>query len=89
MAFDKTEEYPLLIVESSKEDIPSMESSGITGVLSTLRNKGFISDYVAHSAKENQTMNDFLETDVRDTMDALLAPLKHKIQFYSVPRHFK
>ena len=34
-------------------------------------------------------MHDFLETDVRDTMDALLAPLKHKFQYYSVPRHFK
>ena len=53
MAFDKTDEYPLLIVESSKEDIPSMESAGITGVMSILREKGFISDYVAHSAKEN------------------------------------
>ena len=53
MAFDINDEYPLLIVESSKEEIPSMESSGLTGVMSILKSKGFINDYVAHSAKEH------------------------------------
>lgn len=53
MGFAKDDPYPLLLVDSSHPDLPSMEGAGLQSILSQLHNQGFIGQYLSHSAKES------------------------------------
>ena len=69
--------------------MPSVDASSVNEILSFLRSKNLISDHKSHSAKESQTLDNFIEKDVSRLMNELLRPLKRKFQFYSNTRHFK
>lgn len=52
MGFDDNDEYPILIIDSSKEEIPCMDLIALDGIMNGLKSKDFIPDYLSHSAKE-------------------------------------
>ena len=88
MAFDKNDPYPCLMVESSSNDIPNLDISGSNSILSSLLQQNYIGEYKSHSAQERQSVS-FIEEKLTPLIESALLPLKEKVQFYSVPRHFK
>jgi hypothetical protein len=89
MGFSQQDDYPLLILDSSQESIPTVDLSSAQTILSYLKEQGFIGDFMAHSAKEKQATLEFLQEKVEPLFWELLRPLKAKLEFYSVPRHFE
>lgn len=87
--FDREEPFPCLYIDSSHEEIPNLEVSSLESILRTLQEKKFIDSHISHSAKEVQTRREFIEGEVSPLMSAILYPFKQRVQFYSVPRHFK
>jgi len=69
--------------------MPNAEVSSSQDILAFLRSKDLISDHKSHSAKETQTLEGFIDTDIHLLMNELRRPLKAKFQYYSAPRHFK
>ena len=88
MGFQKDDQYPCLLVDSSSDVIPSADKSSLADILDFLRKQNFISDHRSHSAKEKQTLY-HIEEHVSPLMNQLLLPFKRRLQFYSVPKHFK
>ena len=79
MGFAKEDAYPCLLIDSSHEKIPSTEAASTHQILSFLYSKGFISDHKSHSAKESQTLHDFIESEVVLLMQEVLRPLRTKL----------
>ena len=53
MGFSKDDPYPILLIDSSSEDMPSVELTEKENILSFLFNKQIIGSYKHHSAYEN------------------------------------
>jgi len=60
MGFEPEAQFPLLIIDSASPEIPSIDLSGCSEILKFISNLSFIGDYKTHSAKEKQTLNDFI-----------------------------
>lgn len=88
MGFPKDSSYPCLIIESTSELIPSADVAGSHQVLQFLHREGFIGDFKSHSAKETQAMAEFVQGQAEPLFWELTRPLKTKLKFYSIPRHF-
>ena len=88
MGFEKTDPYPALCIDSSHPEVPSVDLAGNHQILTILRQQGFINDHSSHSANEKQTL-EFIQSHVSPLLHILMLPFKNKLQFYSVPRHFK
>ena len=52
MGFSKDDSYPILLIDSSSEEMPSVELSEKENILSFLFNKQIIGSYKQHSAYE-------------------------------------
>lgn len=88
MGFEKDAPYPCLMIESTQDEVPSMDVAGGPMVFKSLIEKGFIGDHQSHSAKEKQTRFEFINSRASPLFEACLFPFKHRLQFYSVPKHF-
>lgn len=90
MGFDMEQPYPCLVIDSASPVIPSADIAGNQNILKFLQQEGFIRPYMSHSAKESQTLEDFIDPIVSPYLQNMLrSSLKTRMQFYSVPRHFK
>lgn len=61
MGFTKDDPYPLLIIDSASPVIPSVDVAGSDEILQFFEREGFIGSYKSFSAKEVQTLEDFLK----------------------------
>lgn len=90
MGFDKEAQYPLLIIDSASSEIPSADLSGTNEILNFITKLSFIGEYQSHSAKEKQTLNDFIKPVVSPFFQNMLRnSMKSRYFFYSKPKHFK
>ena len=60
MDFDSEAQYPLMVIDSSSSVIPSVDLPGCSDILNFIKKLSFIGDYHTHSAREKQTLNDFI-----------------------------
>jgi len=82
MGFGKEDQYPLLVIDSTIEAIPESATSELTAILNFLLRLEFISDVNSHSAKETQTMNEFLLPEVEPICQEMIRNMYRKWLFY-------
>jgi hypothetical protein len=79
MGFAREDPYPCLLIESAQDSMPSAELTSAYQILTFLRSEGFLADHKSHSAKERQTYNDLIESEVTPLMHEILRPFKTKL----------
>lgn len=86
--FSKTDAYPYLVMNSSHEEMPNADLSGLETILSFLFNNGLISNYRSYSAYEQQGL-DFVEGKLEPAIHELRSDWRTLAQFHMRPKHFK
>ena len=61
MSFAEDDPYPCLVIDSASPVIRSADIPGTDSILKFLKDEGFIGPYKSHSARETQTLEDFIE----------------------------
>lgn len=70
MGFQKTDNYPLLLIDSSSAEMPPAELSEKDAILTFLFNNGLIGSYKTYSAFEKQGL-EFVEKEFKPALDDL------------------
>ncbi|TNV77646.1 hypothetical protein FGO68_gene3438 [Halteria grandinella] len=88
MGFQKDDQYPLLLIDSSSEEMPQCELTTQHQILTYLQSVSLIGDHKTHSAWETQGL-DFVDRKVGPVIEAIFRDLRPMWQFYMTPKHFK
>lgn len=86
--FSKTDEYPLLYVESSSEEMPPCSLSGKDSILAFLFNNKLIGNYKSYGVYEKQGLA-LVEETVEPAVDALFQDWRTLAQYHMKPKHFR
>ena len=86
--FSKTDEYPFLVINSSHDEMPSVDLAGRESILAFLYNKSLIGTYRSYGAYEQQGL-DWLETNLAPAVDEMMKDWRTLAQFHMRPKHFR
>lgn len=88
MGFEKTAEYPLLMIDSNTEDMPAADLVGKHEILRYLYSNQLIGDYMSRSAWESQGL-DWVDEHVQPAIEDIFRDWRAIVQFYSQLKHFR
>lgn len=85
--FDKNDDYPMLVIDSSEVGIPSCELSGFEQITTWLFNNKLIGPAKSYSAYERQGLA-FVEQTFEPALDDIYRLFIPMLQFYAQPKCF-
>ena len=86
--FDKQDEYPFLVINSSHEEMPECDLAGRENMMAFLFNNSLIGPYKTYGAYEQQGL-DFIETKLEVAVAEVMKGWGALAQFHMSPKHFK
>ena len=86
--FSQDDKYPYLVIDSSSEEMPSIDLSSKDKILSFLFNKGLIGSYKSHSAYEKQGL-EFCDDKLKPAIETLFSSFRAITEFYFKFKHFE
>ena len=87
MDFDKEDEYPYLIINSSHEEMPECDLAGTGDILAFLYKNDLIGQYKTYGAYEQQGL-EFCEEKLKPAVEEVMKTWQALAQFHMTPKNF-
>ena len=87
LGYSKNDEYPLMIIDSNLEELPTSDLMGKEEIFSSLYNLKLIGPYKSYSAYENIGLT-FVEETFEPALDDFFRSFLPLVQYYMQPRQF-